>query len=238
MTDKAVFVIVPLYRPDVASVEFLRNLRSALALPLIIVNDGSKEAYSDIFAQIAAIEDCQILEHKENLGKGRALKTAFEYLINNYPESAGAVLCDGDGQHALNDIVRCYESFTAQCNNVILAVRDFSDSRIPWKSRLGNRISCFLFRTLAHLDLPDTQCGLRALPMDFIKILPEKTGERFEFESVMLLECINRKNPRTFEISQLKIETIYHTEHRTHFRWLSDSWQVIKILLKNRFNGL
>ena len=117
-------------------------------------------------------------------------------------------------------------------------MRDFSRKNIPWKSRWGNRISTWLFRKLARLDLPDTQCGLRALPMDFIKILPEKPGERFEFETIMLLESCNHANEKCFEILQLPIETVYQTDRRTNFRALRDSYQIIKILLKNHLRGL
>jgi hypothetical protein len=74
--------------------------------------------------------------------------------------------------------------------------------------------------------------------MDFVKILPEKPGERFEFETVMLLESCNKANEKCFEILQLPIETVYPPERRTNFRALHDSYQIIKILLKNCWRSL
>jgi hypothetical protein len=128
--------------------------------------------------------------------------------------------------------------FVENPEKIILAVRDFTGKNIPWKSRWGNRISTFLFRKLAGLDLTDTQCGLRALPMDFIKILPDKPGERFEFETIMLLESCNTANGKVFDIEPLPIQTVYQINHRTNFRSLRDSYQIIKILLKNRQRSL
>lgn len=233
-----VFLVIPLYRPDVVSVEFLYHLRETLPLKMVVVNDGSGSEYQTLFERIAQIPDCMILNHSANLGKGRALKTAFAYLAKNFPAAAGVVTCDGDGQHTIDDIERCYRVFQQNPEKIILAVRDFSGKNIPWKSRLGNRISTFLFRKLAQLELSDTQCGLRALPMDFIKILPDKPGERFEFETIMLLESCNKANGKVFDIEPLPIQTVYQINHRTNFRSLRDSYQIIKILLKNRQRSL
>lgn len=38
--------------------------------------------------------------------KGAALKTAFEFVINNRPESIGVITVDGDGQHSSSDVVK------------------------------------------------------------------------------------------------------------------------------------
>ena len=233
-----VFLIIPLYRPDEQSVVFLRGLRKALPLKMVVVNDGSGIEYQSVFERIARIPDCLILNHGCNLGKGRALKTAFAYIAQHFPTAAGAITCDGDGQHTVADIVRCYQMFQSEPEKIVLAVRDFSGKNIPWKSRLGNRVSLWLFRKLARLDLSDTQCGLRALPMDFIRILTEKSGERFEFETIMLLESCNSANRKCFEILQLPIATVYQPNRRTNFRALHDSYQIIKILLKNRIRNL
>lgn len=233
-----VFLVIPLYQPDEEVVDFLTSLRDLLPLKMVVVNDGSGVEYQPLFDRIARIRGCIMLNHSSNLGKGRALKTAFAYLAKNFPDAAGAVTCDGDGQHTAADIERCYRAFLENPEKIILAVRDFTGKNIPWKSRLGNRLSSFFFRKLAQLDLSDTQCGLRALPMAFIKILPDKPGERFEFETIMLLESCNPANEKSFEILQLPIETVYHANHRTNFRCWHDSYQIIKILLKNRWRGL
>lgn len=233
-----IWAVIPLYRPEKVTVDFLEELRRTVPLKMVVVNDGSGAEYQAVFDRIAQIPDCLILNHACNQGKGRALKTAFAYLAKNFPDAAGAVTCDGDGQHTAADIERCYRAFLENPEKIILAVRDFTGKNIPWKSRWGNRSSTFLFRKLAGLDLIDTQCGLRALPMDFIKILPDKPGERFEFETIMLLESCNPANEKSFEILQLPIETVYHANHRTNFRCWHDSYQIIKILLKNRWRGL
>ena len=233
-----IWAVIPLYRPEEVTVDFLEELRRTVPLKMVVVNDGSGAEYQAIFDRIAQIPDCLILNHLHNQGKGRALKTAFAYLWKHHPEAAGVVTCDGDGQHTAADIARCWQRFQNDPGKIVLAVRDFSGKNIPWKSRWGNRISTWLFRKLARLDLPDTQCGLRALPMDFIKILPEKPGERFEFETIMLLESCNQANEKCFEILQVPIETVYQVDRRTNFRALQDSYQIIKILLKNHLRGL
>lgn len=49
---------------------------------------------------------CTVLKHEINRGKGAALKTAFEFVINNRPESIGVITVDGDGQHSSSDVVK------------------------------------------------------------------------------------------------------------------------------------
>ena len=65
--------------------------------------------YEDIFARadkIVGETGGRLLTHAENMGKGRALKTAFACILENFPEVPGAVTADSDGQHTPESIIR------------------------------------------------------------------------------------------------------------------------------------
>ena len=51
---------------------------------------------------------CQLLTHEKNLGKGRALKNAFNYFLTmpDAEEYNGLVTADSDGQHRVEDVVK------------------------------------------------------------------------------------------------------------------------------------
>ena len=52
-----------------------------------------------------------------------------------------------------------------------------------------------VFRYLLGLSVSDTQTGLRAIPAAFMKKLMEVRGERFEYETNMLIETKNLNIP-------------------------------------------
>ena len=80
-----------------------------------------------------------LLIHECNQGKGRALKTAFSYILDNCPEAIGTVTADSDGQHTIECIFSVSNELMKNPNNLILGVRNFEEENIPWKSEFGNK---------------------------------------------------------------------------------------------------
>ena len=72
----------------------------------------------------------------------------------------GAVTADSDGQHTAEDILRIMAVMDTSPGKLILGARTF-DGTVPWRSRLGNRLTRFLIRRLYGLNIQDTQTGLR-----------------------------------------------------------------------------
>ena len=90
-------------------------------------------------------------------------------------------------------------------------------------------------RLLCGVNVSDTQTGLRAVPLEFMKKLMNVTGERYEFETNMLLETQAQKVP----LREIAIETIYIEENRrSHFRPLIDSVRIYALFLKFIFASL
>ena len=112
---------------------------------------------------------------------------------------------------------------------MILGCRDFSGDNVPKKSRLGNNITKNVFRFFGGLKISDTQTGLRVIPKEFMKELLDINGERFEFETNMLLE-----NKGKYPIKEVKIETIYDSKenHQTHFNPVVDSFKIYLNIFK------
>jgi len=112
---------------------------------------------------------------------------------------------------------------------VILGSRDFSLPDVPPKSRMGNRITSFVFRTGCGIRLQDTQTGLRAFPARVLPFLIGVQGERFEYETNMLLEMKRANIP----FAEHPIETVYDDNNRgTHFRPFRDAVRIYGLILK------
>lgn len=96
-------VIIPALNPD----EKLRDIveRSwELGHQIVLVDDGSDEKYAQFFGEIG--EKCIVLHHKENRGKGAALKTALRYIQKELWEYSVIGIMDADGQHLPDDMER------------------------------------------------------------------------------------------------------------------------------------
>jgi len=224
-----VSVIIPSLNPDEKLMQVVKGLTDAGFKDIIIVNDGSDEEHKKPFEEAASYEQCTVLVHEVNRGKGRGLKTAFDYVCKNRPYSIGVVTVDGDNQHQVKDIEACLEKMIELRNHVILGCRDFSGDDVPARSKFGNNVTKNVFKYLCGLNISDTQTGLRAIPREYLETFVELSGERFEYETNMLLEFKESMIP----YSEVKIETVYIEENATsHFNPLVDSFKIYKMIFK------
>lgn len=224
-----VAVIIPSLNPDGKLVEVVDSLVSAGFDDIIVVNDGSDSKHMQPFDMVSQYKQCTVLKHDVNKGKGRALKTAFEYCMANRAELAGVVTVDGDNQHKAKDILNCCQKMLKLGDKVVLGVRDFSGEHVPVKSRCGNNITSFVFRFACGIKISDTQTGLRAIPYEYLPVMCRISGERFEYETNMLLEMKKQQ----IEMVEVPIETVYIEENAsTHFHPIRDSFKIYAVILK------
>ena len=230
-----VSVIIPSLNPDSKLVEVVESLIRTGFDDIIIVNDGSDESHLEPFELVSKHPECTILPHEVNKGKGRGLKTAFEFCLKNRPEIDGVVTVDGDNQHKANDILNCCEKMIECKDKVILGVRNFKGDNVPFKSRFGNNMTSFVFKFICGLNISDTQTGLRAIPYQYLQLFDEVKGERFEYETNMLLE-FRQSNIGFVEVP---IETVYIEENAsTHFNPVKDSLKIYGVIFKFLFSSL
>ena len=153
-------VVIPSYEPGDALIDYCRELKAAGAEKILVVDDGSGAAYCRIFDAVRQIDGCTVYTHPVNMGKGRALKSAFTWLFEHEPSVLGCVTADSDGQHLVRDVIRCIRAFEEHPDSLVLGVRDFSDPDILPIRRLGNRILVRGYRVFRNIRLQDTQTGL------------------------------------------------------------------------------
>lgn len=223
--ERGIPLIIPAYEPDEKMILLIKALRTQYKGSIIIVNDGSSSDYDDLYEE-AFQYGCDIIKHYRNLGKGRALKDAFNYCLIKFPDMIGCVTADSDGQHHPDDIFRCMDSLRNNPDKLVLGCRNFEGDDIPIKSRFGNRITMKICKLFCGLEISDTQTGLRGIPKPFMAEILGVQGERFEYETRMLVESRNR-----YPIYEVKIETIYDSKenHQTHFHPIKDSVRIYKI---------
>lgn len=234
-SDYEIPVIIPAYEPDEKLFLLLQQLLKAGIKEIIIVDDGSGSAYEALFRRIKELENCTVLTHAVNLGKGRALKTAFNYCLLRFPNLRGCVTADSDGQHTPQDILACMRELSEHPDALVLGCRDFDAADVPARSSFGNKCTRKVFRYLVGLSISDTQTGLRAIPASYMETLMNVKGERFEYETNMLIETKEKGIP----IMEVPVETIYIEENKTsHFNPIKDSVRIYMIFGKFLFSSL
>lgn len=222
-----VVIVIPAYKPEPTLLSLVDEL-STSQLPIIIVNDGSGDAFNPIFEALKNKTNVTVLAHAVNLGKGQALKTAFNYFLLHFPKTMiGVITADADGQHLTQDIIKLSKPFTQHPHRLHLGVRTFSETT-PWKSRFGNQLTRFIFQLLIGKALQDTQTGLRAIPRDFLHSLLKTPSSGYDFELDMLILAAKK-----MKIKETPIETVYQNNNKgSHFNPLIDSLKIYFVFFR------
>ncbi|QHJ69351.1 bifunctional glycosyltransferase family 2/GtrA family protein [Planococcus halotolerans] len=225
-------IIIPAYKPDQKCLNTVEKIINEGFERIIVVDDGSGKEHAHIFISLEEHKEVTVLRHADNQGKGRALKTAFQYILTNKFPFDAVITADADGQHLASDMVKLSKKMQETPDKVVLGARDFSKKDIPFRSRFGNRFTRLLFRLSTGTVLTDTQTGLRGIPVKYLPQLLEVNGERFEYEMNVLAAL--RKNE--IEVTEVTIETVYIDDNKSsHFNPLRDSFHIYKIFI---FYGL
>ena len=229
--EERVSVVIPSLSPDDKLLSLLVDLRASGFSHIVVINDGSTAEYDDYFAKARDEYGCTVLIHAVNQGKGRALKTAFNYLLSECPRCEAAVTVDADGQHRIHDIRRVAEATLQHPDRLIMGCRDFSskNTNIPPRSRFGNVTTSRVLRGLCGIQLTDTQTGLRGFSPSAMRLFLRTKGERFEYEMNMILDA----KENGMDLHEVPIDTVYIEENKTsHFNPLKDSLRIYAVFAK------
>ena len=231
-----VCLIIPAYNPDEnLFINFLNKAVNCFS-NIIVIDDGSNEENAAVFNKISErYPKVTQLKHSVNLGKGRALKTAFNYYLNEYSDCIGIVQADCDGQHDIDDVAECAMALQENKDCLILGARNFDEKDVPKKSKYGNKLTRWIFKLFIGITIKDTQTGLRAIGNDLLKQFISTFGERYEYETNILIDC----KTNNIEIKEIPIKTIYIEKNQTSkFNPIKDSLMIYKLFAKYIFSSL
>jgi glycosyltransferase involved in cell wall biosynthesis len=168
---------------------------------VVVVDDGSRDAT----AQIAQDSGALVIKHEVNSGKGAALRTGFQHVLD-YGYDA-VITMDSDGQHDVDDIPRFLEAFSNSLPGIILGSRMHDISTMPAVRKCTNKFTSFVGSLLAHQKLEDSQSGFRLISADVLRTVKLETSG-FEMESELLVKA----SKAGFRIISVPIKTIYGQE--------------------------
>ena len=217
--------LIPAYMPTPSMLPMLGELNDS-GFECIVVNDGSGNVYDEFFESVR--EQATVIDHPANFGKGVALRTGLSYIAGHIVTPYIVVTMDADGQHLVSDALNVCERVIECPDALVLGCREF-DGDVPLKSKLGNSITRVVYRLATGVGVSDTQTGLRGFSDRLIKRLLSISGDRYEYETNMLME-LARDGCRILEVP---IRTIYIDDNSSsHFDPVKDSVKIYKEILK------
>lgn len=219
--------IIPCYNPPEVFSNIILELYSMGVRDVIIIDDGSNN--KRIFS-IANKKGYTVIEHNTNKGKGEAIKSGIKYyrkhFINKYK---GIVMIDCDGQHRVWDMDKVGQEMI-HSDKFTMGVRNFNIDGVPFRNKIGNKITSLVFKWMFGVYIKDTQTGLRGVPNRLIDTVLKIDGERYEYEISMLIDIVKMKE----EIKEVEIETVYDNNGKrySYFNPFKDSYRIYKEMIK------
>lgn len=190
-----IIVCIPAYNPTRSLILLLEQLMDYPFRRIVILNDGSDSKSDEIFEEAKSFNNVDILRLEQNGGKGKAIKTALQYIIKNFPSIRGVLTCGADGQHHIEDILKVATTSRIFLDGIILGMRDFDSEHISVIQRIHSQAMAVLFKFLFKRRIVDFQSGLRFLPYHQLSWIKSSPGDSFRFDTNVLIEAIRREVP-------------------------------------------
>lgn len=209
-------VIAPTFNNERTVIDVLRGV-TALALPIIVVDDGCTDRSPALLSEWSANrDDVTVLTHAANRGKADALRSGFD--CARHRGHTHAVTIDTDGQLDPRDIPMLIEQSRRSPESLVLGNRTADAENRPGRCAVGRRFSSLFLWLETGVRLTDSQCGLRVYPLSLFDVAKART-RRFAFET----EIITRASWAGFGVEQVPVRARYFPpqDRVSHYRpWI------------------
>lgn len=128
---------------------------SGHGLPLVVVDDGSRDGTSRVLDGSGAV----LIRHDLNQGKGAALRTGFEWALGQGFDAV--VTLDADGQHDASALPLLIAAAEQENTDLMIASRFSQFEEMSGLRRSWNRFGVWCMRQRTGFDISDSQSGFR-----------------------------------------------------------------------------
>ncbi|QQN38912.1 glycosyltransferase family 2 protein [Acinetobacter sp. CS-2] len=212
--------VIPVYNHP-HYIEALVTHLDQFQMPIILVNDGSDAACTQLLHDIAAKHSLvDLVEHTHNQGKGQAVITGLRHA--HKLGFSHALQLDADGQHDWQDVAK-FLQISQQHPDAMVIGQPVFDASVP-KKRLYGRYATHIWVWInsLSLDIKDSMCGFRVYPLaPTIQVLDSaKFQPRMGFDSEILVRL------KWANVSFINVPTkvIYPEDGISHFNAWRDNW--------------
>jgi glycosyltransferase involved in cell wall biosynthesis len=227
---KDLSIIIPAWNEEKTIITVLQKIEEAVILSsdkstplnyeIIVVDDGSLDnTYKLVINATEKNKRVRIIRNEENEGKGSAIKTGF-----NSCRGKVVTFIDADLDLSPSHIPKFIELMTTQHPDIIIGSKrhPFSIVQYPFSRRLLSQIYHLVITLFFHLNLSDTQVGLKMFRYELLEdILPSICCKKYAFD----LEVLVSTHHRGYKIVEAPIELKWQRDHNRIS--LGDVWGIM-----------
>ncbi len=218
-------VVIPIYNHEKYIESTLERI-FPFTIPVIIVNDGSREECTKVLDQLQhKHESVDVLHLPQNGGKGAAVIAGLKKAKDD--GYSHAIQIDADGQHDIEKLDRLRDVSKANPNALITAIPVY-DETVPKGRLIARYITHFWVwvNTLSFM-IKDSMCGYRVYPLEATCNLLERVrlGLRMDFD----IEILVRLLWDGIDIKSVPIKVTYHDDGISHFDAVQDNILISKM---------
>ncbi len=168
---------IPVFFPEL--VKFVREHD----FHVIAVNDGSKDK---TLLELQNFNDSHItiVSHKVNKGYGGAIKTGLRAVKTEF-----AITIDSDGQHRLEDVLKCFEQI--QQTNADMVVGARQNNKSGGYRTLGKWVIRKFAGSLLELPVKDLNSGMKCYRMSEVLEYLDLCPDTMAYSDCILLLMVN-----------------------------------------------
>lgn len=203
--------LVPAFEAAATVGEVVRGLRKSIAR-VLVVDDGS----SDRTAEAAASEGADVLRRPVNGGKGAAVRTGLEWILES--PATHVAFVDADGQHDPADLPALLEA-ARQGDDFVIGSRMGDPEAIPRYRYRTNEIGSQVLSRMTGLEVEDAQSGYRVVSTELLRRLA-LNARGYIIETEILLKAA----PHLRRFRHVPVRAIYGGP--SHYRPFRDTWVI------------
>lgn len=216
--------LIPAYNAQATLPGVLKGVKKYLP-DILVVDDGS----GDDTAKAAAGERVEVLRHPQNLGKGAALKSGFQWALERSYDLVLTI--DADGQHnpqLIPDFLAAYEKNRP---GIIIGSRWSQAEGMKGLRRYFNRLARAAISACCAAPLEDSQSGFRLIEAQVLKKI-KLTTNRYDAETELLIKAAKAG----FAVHTIPAPTLFIDGTGTsHFRAVGDTYRICIVVLRSLF---
>src|SRR6266481_1247002 len=188
-------IVVPVYNEAATILASLERVQLApFDKEIIVVDDGSTDGTREILAKIAD-PDIKVFFHRQNRGKGAALRTGFAQATGDY-----VVVQDADLEYDPQDYATLLEPLLNGRADVVFGSRFLSGPKrvLFFWHMIANTLLTLASNMTTNLNLTDMETGYKVLRLDVVRQL-HLQSDRFGIEPEITAK-VARLRCRIYEV--------------------------------------
>jgi dolichol-phosphate mannosyltransferase len=247
-TSAKMWVMLPAFNEQAAIATLVEKIYVAsekcdYQLEIVVVDDASQDNTAQIVSQLSFNGPVNLLQHQVNQGLAGAMRTGFNYILENGHVGDVIVSLDADDTQPPASIPKML-TMLAEGYDVVIASRYQNGSRtigVPANRLAMTWFAKWLFKIITPIPgVWDYTCGFRSYRFAALKKTSDHYGDQFVSEKGFscMVDFLLKMRRFNFVMGEIPMLLRYdQKEGASKMKVAKTAGQTLKLLLKRRFQG-